>query len=239
MSKEIYTTADICNTIHRVATPILGADHLFLPMLDKRETAQIFRWINSLDDMIKFHLLQEMFSSKGFGIPNGRQVANAVYNSLDIIHSVPIHEPNESSIQTLVNAYLLRFNATPMSINVIHGDIQTADSLMYDSMTANSFLNQAKEKYRKLLEKTADSSGRREEFDLVSHIVYQGFSHTAGWAAVPATYAALHEVVSDVFVSDLFNHGNPNVPLVDLYRLGCQPIGAIDNDFIVYIPQNL
>ena len=153
MSKEIYTTTDICSTIHKIARPIVGADHLILPVLSDNQTAQIFRSINTLDDVRKYHLLYEIFTSTHFGIPNGNRVASVVYDSLDIIHPIPKPPPDKILIAQLTKNYISRLGIASMDVKIIYGDLNNANDLKYDAMTANSALNIAKEEYRKELEK--------------------------------------------------------------------------------------
>ena len=236
MNAERYSAGNLRSNLLFQSRSVLGESHPFVKIIPQADTAEIFSWLNSLGPKTRDQIVGGFFSSPNLQIPNSNNVRSYISDIMEISHLSPLWPPEEKKFRKNVMDYQESLGQELLELTVFKGNLQDFERLMYRAITAASPLNLAHEKLRTEMEKAAKEFGRKEAFNAVAHIVYQSIYKSAGWAAVPLTYGAMYEVVADKMVNK-YPRGNPFKSLMKLYKLGCQPIGAIDGQYYVYLPQ--
>ena len=133
-------------------------------------------------------------------------------NYLSWMH--PTHQVTESELQPLVDAHLERLTRFDPTVGPVPVRIMTT---LTDarSTTRDAAWNAAWA--------AAGNAARAAAWD------------AAGNAAWAAAWAAAFEA-RYLMVADLLDWPSPWEPLLDIWRLGCWPIGVVSGEFVVFVP---
>ena len=238
-----FTPLNLRATALSIARPLVGNNaSRFLSALEQGTPGEAFDWLSYATTNTRGEFVSRFFTSPKLAIPNGGNVSRFVLDIFYGMHNFSQKVPTESQIRVGVRDYLFEFRQQIAPVKIIR-DAKERDALMYQALTAPSDLNKARDDLRKTMEGEggdkkgiADISGRREAYNAVAHIVYEGINRSTGWAAVPLTFGVLYEVLADVMPRDLYVT-NPYGSWKELYLSGALPIDMIGSEFYVYSPQ--
>ncbi len=191
-----------------------------------------------LDEQEK--LLVGFYSQKVEAFPNGEELGKFLARINNISWFQPEIQPDRESLENLCRQTLSRLNLPDLTLRIIKEAVARDTALDATLDVAwDAVQNAAWGAARSATLDAAWGAARSAEWNTAPA---RGATLDAAWGAARiAARGAEWIVVKDLMPQGGYNKGNPFEPLVEIYELGCWPIGIVSDqngkkEFVVFIP---
>lgn len=185
-------------------------------------------------------------------IPNSDNLAQVISQISSIKWAVPQKDANEQNLTTLVHEYLSRLNI-PLIPIAIQSDSEITQAFYHSNPDHGACMATrpvAKSSNRVEETRIIREISRNLTFDSITKSIHPtergrfwNWEIDAVSAFTNGSMWTLLEDQKELFTKQGFNKGNPFIPLMEIYKLGCIPLGLENTAYTkrryaIFIPDN-